>query len=67
MLYSSQTCLGHVSELGIWQSKVLSDIAEVIIWNSIRLMKNIEFGSQVDGWLEWSVIYTRKRWEECRC
>ena len=52
MLYSSQTCLGHVSELGIWQSKVLSDIAEVIIWNSIRLIKNIEFGSQVDGWLE---------------
>jgi len=26
----------------------LSDTIEVIIWNSMKLMKNVRFGSQVD-------------------
>ena len=33
-------------------------------------MGNVGFSPQIDGWLEWSIIYARRvksNWKVCRC
>ena len=45
----------------------LLDTVGIVIQNSIRLMRNTRFGPQIDRWLEWSVICTKREWEEYRC
>ena len=41
-------------------SRLLSTI-ETVIWNSIGLMRNVGLGPWINGWLEWSVIHTRRK------
>jgi len=44
----------------------LLDTIGVVIQKSMKLMRNTDFGSWIDRWLEKSIVYTRRGWE-CRC
>jgi len=47
----------------------LSDTVEVVIWNSMRLMRNAEFSPKIDGWLKnrvWSTLKESRKSADVR-